>query len=138
MRNFFARLSALALPYILLQVVSMSPIIPQESKPDESSKKAFPSAGTNGVGSPACTYCPNPDYTKKARKDKLQGSVLLDAIVTLEGKATDIRLLRGLGDGLDEKAIETVRSWKFKPAKDSAGKPVAVRVPIEIAFRLSM
>jgi TonB family protein len=92
----------------------------------------------NGVGVPVCTHCPDPDYTKKAREDKLQDSVLLDATVTVEGKVTDIGLLRGLGDGLDEKAIEAVKSWKFKPAKDGGGQPVAVRVPIEIRFRLAI
>jgi TonB family protein len=121
MRTYFARLPVLSLLYILLQAVSVSPIASQESKPDENTKKTFPTAGMNGVGVPVCTHRPNPDYTKKAREDKLQGSVILDAIVTVEGKVTDIRLLRGLGYGLDEKAIEAVKSWKFKPAKDGAG-----------------
>ena len=137
MRSYFARLPVLSLLYILLQAVSVSPIASQESKPNDNTEKSFPPAGMNGVGVPVCTHCPNPRYTKKAREDKLQGSVILDAIVTVEGKVTDIGLLRGLGDGLDEKAIEAVKSWKFKPAKDGAGKPVAVRIPIEIRFRLA-
>jgi protein TonB len=58
------------------------------------------------------------------------------AIITPEGKATNIRVIKGVGLGLDEKAIEAVRDWIFKPAIGPGGKPVAVEVPIEVTFRL--
>lgn len=61
---------------------------------------------------------------------------MLDVAVTPEGKAASVILVRSLGKGLDEKAIEAVKSWKFKPAKDSTGKPVAVSVQVEITFHL--
>jgi len=121
---------------VLLHGAFVLPIASQETKRDESAKKSVPRAGVNGVGFPVCIYCRAPDYTAKARADKLQGAVALDVTVTLEGKATEVVVIRGLGDGLDEKAIEAVKAWKFKPAKDRDGKPVTVCVPIEIAFRL--
>jgi TonB family protein len=93
-------------------------------------------AGVNGVGTPACVYCPPPDYSDKARAAKRQGAVLLDVVVTLEGKATRIILVKGLGEGLDEKAIEAVKSWRFKPVTDSAGNPITVLVAILVTFRL--
>jgi periplasmic protein TonB len=90
----------------------------------------------NGIGAPVCVYCPPPEYSERARADKLQGSVLLDILVTLEGKATKIIVVKGLGEGLDEKAIEAVKSWKFKPAKDATGTPVAVRTQVHVTFHL--
>jgi len=113
------------------------PAVSRESKPDESAKKNTPRAGLNGVGVPICVHCPPPDYSEKARAKKLQGSVVLDIEVTLEGKATKILLVKGLGEGLDEKAIEAVKSWEFRPAKDGTGNPVAVRVQVEVTFHLS-
>ncbi len=92
--------------------------------------------GRGGVGYPACDYCPDPKYSEEARKAKYQGTVLLEVIVTPEGRATNIRVIKGVGLGLDEKAIEAVRTWIFKPAIGPNGKPVAVRVPIEVTFRL--
>lgn len=92
--------------------------------------------GRGGVGYPACAYCPDPKYSEEARKAKYQGTVLLMAIITPEGKATNIRVIKGVGLGLDEKAIEAVRDWIFKPAIGPGGKPVAVEVPIEVTFRL--
>jgi TonB family protein len=61
---------------------------------------------------------------------------LLDITVTLEGIAAKIVLIKGLGEGLDEKAIEAVKSWKFKPAKDATGEPVPVRVQVQVTFHL--
>ncbi len=115
----------------------MFPVVSQESKPDEGSKKKVLRAGVDGVGVPVCIHCPPPDYSEKARAAKLEGSVLLDITVTPEGKATKVVLIKGLGEGLDEKAIEAVKSWKFKAAKDVTGEPVAVRVQVQVTFHLS-
>lgn len=93
-------------------------------------------AGTGGVGYPQCVYCPNPTYTEEARKSKYQGTVLIRAIITVDGRATNIQIVKGLGLGLDEKAIEAVRNWRFKPALGPDGRAVAAWSPIEINFRI--
>jgi protein TonB len=92
--------------------------------------------GVNGVTNPSCVYCPLPDYTDQARKAKLEGEVVIQAVVTVEGRAEHVSVVRGLGSGLDEKAIEVVQRWRFKPAHDSDGHPVAVSVPMDVTFRL--
>ncbi len=110
------------------------PAVSQESKADE--VKKIPRAGVNGVGTPVCVYCPAPAYPEKDRAAKLKGRVLLDVTVTPEGKAATVTLIKGLGERLDKEAIEAVKSWKFKPAKDAAGEPVTVRVQIEVTFHV--
>lgn len=92
--------------------------------------------GTGGVGYPSCAYCPDPKYSEEARKAKYQGTVVLQAVITPDGRAIDIEVVKGPGLGLEEKAVEAVKTWRFKPAVGPNGKPVAVIVPIEVTFRL--
>jgi TonB family protein len=92
--------------------------------------------GTGGVGYPACLYCPEPQYSEDARKAKFQGIVVLQVIIQPDGHATNIQVVKGAGLGLDEKAIEAVRTWRFKPAIGPNGTPVATITPIEVNFRL--
>jgi len=93
-------------------------------------------AGINGVGVPVCIYCPTPQYSDEARKAKYQGTVVLQITVTLDGRAVNISVVKSPGLGLEEKAIEAVKTWKFKPAVGPSGKAVPVIVPIEVTFRL--
>jgi periplasmic protein TonB len=93
-------------------------------------------AGEGGYGIPSCVYCPNAQFSDEAVKAKYQGTVLLIAIITADGKAIDIQVLQGLGLGLDEKAKEAVRTWRFKPALGPDGKPAKVRQTIEVTFHL--
>jgi protein TonB len=93
-------------------------------------------AGKDGVGYPDCAYCPQPKYSEEARKAKYQGTVVLQAVITADGRAIDIQVVKGPGLGLEEKAVEAVKTWRFKPALGPNGKPVAVVVPIEVNFRL--
>jgi TonB family protein len=88
-----------------------------------------------GVSAPRALYAPDPEYSEEARKAKWQGTVVLWVIVGPDGKPRDIRIQRSLGMGLDEKAIEAVRQWKFDPAKKD-GQPVAVQINVEVNFRL--
>ncbi len=90
----------------------------------------------NGVSMPACVYCPNPQYTEEAKKKKVEGKVVLAAVIDPSGRAEKIWEVRGLSDGLTEQAIEVVRQWRFKPAQDSKGNAVTVMVPLDVAFRL--
>jgi TonB family protein len=88
-----------------------------------------------GVSAPIPIYKPEPAYSEEARKAKYQGTVVLWIIVDAQGNVIDPKVVRPLGLGLDEKALETVRTWKFKPALRN-GSPVPVRVIVEVSFRL--
>ncbi len=88
-----------------------------------------------GVSEPRAIYAPDPEYSEEARKAKWQGTVVLWVIIGPDGRPRDIRIQRSLGMGLDEKAIEAVRTWRFEPAKKD-GQPVAVQVNVEVNFRL--
>jgi len=88
-----------------------------------------------GVSAPRALDTPDPDYSEEARKAKYQGTCVLWLIVGPDGKPRDIKIARALGMGLDEKAIEAVRNWKFEPAMKD-GKPVAVQINVEVNFRL--
>jgi TonB family protein len=88
-----------------------------------------------GVSAPKVISAADPQYTKEAQKAKYQGIVVLALIVTPQGDTRDIRVVRKLGMGLDEKAIEAVKKWKFEPAMKD-GKPVAVAINVEVTFRL--
>ena len=87
-----------------------------------------------GVTAPVLLYKREPEYTEEARQAKYSGSVLLYVEVDPSGKATNIRVQHSLGLGLDEKAIEAVKQWKFKPGTKD-GNPVTVAATIEVNFR---
>jgi TonB family protein len=84
---------------------------------------------------PVALYHPDPEYSEEARKAKVQGMVQLMIMVDAKGLPTNIKVQRSLGLGLDEKAVETVGKWKFKPATKN-GKPVPAPALIEVSFRL--
>jgi len=78
---------------------------------------------------------PDPEYSKEARDAHYQGTCVLWLIIGTDGKPRDIRVVRGLEYGLNEKAIDAVQQWKFEPAM-MEGKPIAVQVNVEVSFRL--
>ncbi len=88
-----------------------------------------------GVSPPSILYKVEPEYSEEARKAKFQGTVLLYVVVDEKGLPRDIKVLRPLGLGLDQKAVEAVEKWKFTPGKKD-GKPVPVQAQIEVNFRL--
>ena len=96
-------------------------------------RDAQPSQPT--VTAPKATYAPQPEYTDKARKQKINGTVVLTMVVTEEGKVRDVRVTKSLDRGLDKQAIAAVSTWKFEPGTKD-GKPVAVQLPVEVDFRL--
>jgi len=98
--------------------------------------KTYPGSGRGGHSFPRCVYCPSAEYSESARKEKFQGTVTLEAVVDENGRASDVRVLRRMPGGLTDKAIESVQQWRFQPATDSAGNPVAVRQVIEVTFHL--
>ena len=88
-----------------------------------------------GVSAPVPTYRVEPEYSEEARVAKWQGAVLLQVVIDPSGVPQNIQVVRPLGLGLDQKAIEAVQKWRFKPGvKD--GQPVPVAANIEVNFRL--
>ena len=88
-----------------------------------------------GVSAPRALSTPDPEYSEEARKAKYQGTVVLWLIVDQYGRPQNLKVARSLGLGLDQKAIEAVRQWKFEPAMKD-GRPVAVQINVEVNFRL--
>ncbi len=88
-----------------------------------------------GISAPRPIETPDPAYTEEARRAKIQGTCILGLIVDANGHPRDIRVIRGLGYGLDAKALETVKQWVFEPARKD-GQPVNVEVSVEVGFRL--
>jgi TonB family protein len=88
-----------------------------------------------GISAPQAISSPDPGYTEEARRAKKQGTCVLWLIVDAAGRPRDIKVVRGLGLGLDAKALEAVKQWRFQPAlKD--GKPVDVQISVEVEFHL--
>lgn len=94
----------------------------------------FP-AGKKGVTVPQVIYGPEPGFSDEARKAKQQGTVQLLVVVGKDGRTSNIRVSQSLGMGLDEKAVEAVSHWRFRPATLN-GKPVATEIAVEVDFHL--
>lgn len=88
-----------------------------------------------GVSAPKVLVQVEPEYSEEARKAKWQGTVLLSLVVDASGKPQNIKVVRPLGLGLDQKAIEAVEKWRFQPGMKD-GKAVPVIANIEVNFRL--
>jgi protein TonB len=88
-----------------------------------------------GVSNPVLVYAPDPEFSDEARRAKYQGVCVVSLIVDSQGNPQRVRVVRPLGMGLDEKALEAVRQYKFKPAVFQ-GKPVPVEINIEVNFRI--
>ena len=89
-----------------------------------------------GVTWPKCAYCPDPQYSDEAREAKLQGVVTLLVLVGVDGRASQIRVVKGIGLGLDDRAVQAIRGWKFVPALDASRRAVPAWVTVEAVFRL--
>lgn len=91
----------------------------------------------NGVTLPSVVKTVHPEYTKEAKEARIQGTVLLDCVVLTDGKVGNVSVTRSLDSklGLDQAAVEAAKQWQFKPGTKD-GKPVAVRVAIELTFTL--
>jgi TonB family protein len=89
----------------------------------------------NGVTSPSVISKTDPEYAEEARIAQMAGTVKLSAVVGVDGKVCDVQVVKSGGLGLDEKAVEAVRTWGFTPGLRD-GMPVAVVVEVEVNFRL--
>jgi TonB family protein len=96
----------------------------------------YPEAKTAGYSMPRCIYCPIADYSPQAEEGRVQGIVELLAVVGEDGRIKNVRVVKGLPEGLTLEAIKAVGRWRLQPATGPDGKPVAVRVPIQVSFQL--
>lgn len=107
--------------------------------PDAPPGAGFDSSGavrlSGDITPPVKTYYPTPKYTEDGRLARVQGVVILEAIVDTLGNVSGVKVLKGLPHGLDVSAVETAQQWKFKPAL-RAGRPVAVILNLTIRFSL--
>jgi protein TonB len=76
-----------------------------------------------------------PEYTDEARRRSLTGDVVLEIVVKSDGRVGAVRIVQGLGAGLDQRAVDAVRQWRFSPAR-RFGTPVDVLVEVAVEFRL--
>src|SRR5580698_4571450 len=88
-----------------------------------------------GVSAPQVIFAPDPEFSDEARRAKYQGICVVSVIVDAQGNPQHVHVIRPLGMGLDEKAVEAVRQYKFRPAMFQ-GHPVPVEVNIEVNFRI--
>ncbi len=113
--------------------------LPTEPAPESQYPRVIPGVGLvyrvgNGVIAPRALFSPDPDYSPAARAARIHGSNKMTFVVDESGGVRNIEIIRPLGCGLDEKAVQAVQTWKFDPAlKD--GKPVSVLISIDVGFR---
>ena len=89
----------------------------------------------SGITAPGLLREVKPDYTEEARRRGVEGDVVLEIVVRSNGTVGDVRVMQGLGGGLDQRAIDAVRQWKFSPAR-RYGTPVDVMVEVAVEFKL--
>ncbi len=89
----------------------------------------------SGIAAPELIHEVKPDYTEEARRRSLAGDVVLEIIVRSDGRVGSVRVVQGLGAGLDQRAVDAVRQWRFSPAR-RLGTPVDVVVEVAVEFRL--
>ena len=134
---------------VSLTTHSKQPIVHRKSGTTQKVQKKIPKApdtvvdpgkriaGANDSldGAPSVVFKVEPEYSEEARKAKWQGTVVLSLIVDEEGRPQEIKVVRALGLGLDQKAIEAVQKWEFKPGMKD-GHAVPVQATVELNFSI--
>lgn len=128
-RAFCVTILLLAVSLSVYSREQASPGLEPDSKSSKAPKQDAPTAP------PRVLYAPDPEYTPEARRAKYQGTCVLTLTVGVDGLPHDIKIVRGLGMGLNGSAIATVRAWRYQPARKD-GKPVEVYSEVKVAFRL--
>jgi TonB family protein len=113
-------------------VTAQSQVSQTTSAPDASPTAPLKVGGD--VTAPRPIYAPDAEYSEEARKANHNGTCVLSLIVGADGKPSNIVVLHPAGMGLDEKAVETMRTWTFEPARKE-GKPVAVQIQVTMTFK---
>jgi len=134
--------SIIKVAYILGNGVSLpedaAPDVPREPQEDviqEVERGEVFQLMCHCVTFPKALYAPNPEYSEAAKKTKFEGDVLLGVLVGTDGRPRSTWIVHTLGRGLDEKAIEAVRQWRFQPSTKD-GEPVAVVINLGLRFQL--
>ena len=108
--------------------------IPRRGEPESGEK--FYRVGDEGIVAPKCLYQPMPQYTPQAKEARIEGIILLQGIIRKNGHIDALKVLRPLGFGLDESALDVVgKEWRFQPGTFN-GQPVDIQANVEISFRL--
>ena len=106
---------------------------PQQASVQERRRQGLPLDGD--ITRPVVLYTADPEFSEEARRMKLNGDVLLKLKLDNQGKVTDVTVVRGVGHGLDEKAVEAARKYRFTAATQD-GKPIPWELNVEFTFRI--
>ncbi|HEV2183403.1 MAG TPA: energy transducer TonB [Candidatus Acidoferrales bacterium] len=110
---------------------------PVKVKMDDNFAPGIPDGGEKGFTTPRCAYCPAPQYSTSAFRNREQGTVVVDVVIGPDGKAHSVTIQQGLSCGLNQQALDAIENvYRFTPANGPDGKPAAVRMLFEIEFRL--
>lgn len=115
-----------------MQAILTSPL------PQRPMLEGAPQASIAGIGAPVCELCPAPEYSYVAKAKKLHGVVIAQVLVNADGGAVNVKIVRTPSPALANAAIRTVRTWRFKPARNSRGESIAVVVDVAVSFRLDI
>jgi TonB family protein len=119
-----------------LRMSGLASYLPISGQKEPQSDEKFYRIGDKGIVAPKCVYQPFPLYTQQAKEAKIEGIVLLQGVIRKNGHIDSLKVLKPLGYGLDESAVEIVgKEWRFEPGTFN-GQPVDVQANIEISFRL--
>jgi TonB family protein len=133
MRRQFAvaLLTLLPVPF----AVAQQPTPPSDpTAPTQANEPIYKVGGQ--ISAPQVKHRVTAQYTDEAKRANSQGVCLIGLIVNAQGNPVNVHVVRSLGMGLDEKAIEAIRQYKFRPAMKDGKTPVPVMVTIEVDFRL--
>jgi len=117
------------------QAAAMRRVFAAQLSPQYTATSMSPRRVGAGVTPPKLLLKIEPSYSEEARSTKLQGTVLVKVIIDVDGIAKNAQILRGVGMGLDEKAVEAISHWRFQPGQ-LGGAPIPVEAQIEVNFRL--
>jgi TonB family protein len=106
-----------------------------QQQPAPDAQKASEPPKHRIVSAPRAIYTRDPEYTNEAREKRIEGTVIVSVVVDEKGRVSQAKIKQSLGYGLDQKAIEAAKSWRFEPAK-ADGKPVSAQINIQMNFKL--
>ena len=120
---------------LLVPVCAAQDFVPPADKVYHVCAKAAKNENECADVPPKAIYAPDPEYSDEARHNGIQGAVVMTVVIGKDGLVKNVVVEKGLGYGLDEKASNTVREWKFQPARMKS-EPVAVTVNVQMKFRM--